>query len=113
MKKTIDTSKLSAAQIKAMIRHGILDKAEVQAEMLDTTTMDAMQFIHRHCTNDELASMAGIKTATWVWNMGAGNLAKMYKLIVDRMQITQSELLVIQSAAHVLHRIQLRKPDEG
>lgn len=108
MKKTIDTSKLSESQIRAMVRHGIIDKSELIAETLDATTMEAMNFCHRHFKNDDLASMAGVKTATWVWNMSAGNMTKMYSLIIERMQITQSELLIIQSAARVMNRIWLK-----
>jgi hypothetical protein len=52
--------------------------------------------------------MAGVKSATWVWNMAQGNIVKMYKLVIDNMNITPSELLIIQSAAHVMTRISQR-----
>lgn len=110
MKKTIDTNKLSAAQIKAMVRHGILDKS-VLKEPMSQTTMEAMQFFHRHFQNDELAAMAGKSTASWVWNIANGNTVKMYQLIIDRLQISPSELLIIQSASKVLTNTQLRKPE--
>jgi hypothetical protein len=108
MKVTIDTKNYTEAQLRTLVRQGIIDKSVIRKETLDTVSMEALQFMHRHYTNDEVASMAGVKTATWVWNMAQGNLVKMCKLIIDNMDITQSELLIIQSAAHVMSRIALR-----
>lgn len=108
MKVTIDTKNYTEAQLRTLVRQGIIDKSVLQQETLDAVSMEAMQFMHRHCSNDEIASMANVKTATWVWNMAQGNIVKMYKLVIDNMNITQNELLIIQSAAHVMTRIALR-----
>lgn len=108
MKVTIDTKNYTEAQLRTLVRQGIIDKSVLQKETLDAVSMEALQFMHRHCSNDEIASMANVKTATWVWNMAQGNIVKMYKLVIDNMNITQSELLIIQSAAHVMTRIALR-----
>jgi hypothetical protein len=35
----------------------------------------------------------------------------MYQLIIDRLQISPSELVIIQSASRVLANTQLRKPE--
>jgi hypothetical protein len=109
MKVTIDTKNYTEAQLRTLVRQGIIDKSVIRKETLDPIAMEALQFMHVHCTNDELASMAGIKTATWVWNMGQGHIVKMYKLLIENMNITPSEMLIIQSAAHVMTRIQLRE----
>lgn len=108
MKVTIDTKHYTEAQLRTLVRQGIIDKSVLKQETLDVVSMEALQFMHRHWSNDEIASMAGVKTATWVWNMAQGNIVKMYKLVLENMNITQSELLIIQSAAHVMTRIALR-----
>lgn len=110
MKKTIDTNKLSDRQKRALVRHGIIEKSDIEPE-LDNIAVEAMQFFHRHFTNDELANMAGKTTASWVWNIANGNTVKMYQLIIDRLQISPSELVIIQSASRVLTNTQLRKPE--
>lgn len=110
MKKTINIKTLSDTQKRALVRHGILDKS-VLDEPMSQTTMEAMQFFHRHFQNDELAAMAGKSTASWVWNIANDNTVKMYKLLIERLNITPSELLIIQSASKVLTNIQLRKPE--
>jgi hypothetical protein len=108
MKVTIDTKNYTEAQLRTLVRQGIIDKSVLRKETLDPIAMEALQFIHVHCTNDQISSMAGVKTATWVWNMAQGNIVKMYKLVIDNMNITPSELLIIQSAAHVMTRISQR-----
>jgi hypothetical protein len=108
MKVTIDTKNYTEAQLRTLVRQGIIDKSVLRKETLDPIAMDALQFMHVHYTNDQISSMAGIKTATWVWNMAQGNIVKMYKLVIDNMNITPSELLIIQSAAHVMTRISQR-----
>lgn len=110
MKKTININTLSDKQKRALVRHGILDK-EVLEQPLSPMTMEAMQFFHRHFQNDELAAMAGKTTAAWVWNIANGNVNKMYKLLIERLNITPNELLIIQSASKVLTNAQLRKPE--
>jgi hypothetical protein len=108
MKVTIDTKNYTEAQLRVLVRQGIIDKSVLKTETLDAISMEALQFMHVHYTNDQIAAMANIRTATWVWNMAQGNIVKMYKLIIDNMNITPSELLIIQSAAHVMTRISLR-----
>lgn len=111
MKKTIDTNKLSAAQIKAMVRYGILDKSEIATEVLDITSSEAMQFLHVHLRNSELASLASMRPATWAWNITNGHTIKLYKLLIERLNITPSELLILQSASHLITRIVARKAE--
>jgi hypothetical protein len=110
VKKTININTLSDTQKRVLVRHGILDKSVLE-EPMSQTTMEAMQFFHRHFQNDELAAMAGKSTASWVWNIANGNTVKMYQLIIDRLQISPSELVIIQSASRVLTNTQLRKPE--
>lgn len=111
MKVSINTRKLTESQIKTLVRQGILDKSHLPQETLSPIALEAMQFFHRHFSNDELAAMAGKSTAAWVWNIANGNTFKMYKLLIERLNITPSELLIIQSASKVLTNIQLRKPE--
>lgn len=110
MKVSIDTRKLTDAQKRALVRQGLLHKSHIEPEMNDTAR-EAMQFFHRHYSNDELAAMAGKSTAAWVWNIANGNTIKMYKLLIERLHITPSELLIIQSAMKIMHNTQLRKPE--
>jgi hypothetical protein len=108
MKVTIDTKNYTEAQLRTLVRQGIIDKSVLRKETLDPIAMEALQFMHVHYTNDQISAMAGVKSATWVWNMAQGNIVKMYKLVIDNMNITPSELLIIQSAAHVMTRIAQR-----
>lgn len=111
MKISINTRTLTEQQIRTLVRQGILDKSHLPQEELNPTAIEAMQFFHRHFSNDELAAMAGKSTAAWVWNIANGNTFKMYKLLIERLNITPSELLIIQSASKVLTNTQLRKPE--
>jgi hypothetical protein len=107
MKVSIDVKKLTDTQKRALVRQGLLHKSHIEPE-LNNVAIEAMQFFHRHFTNDELATMAGKTTAAWAWNIANDNTIKMYKLLIERLNITPSELLIMQSASKIMSNIQIR-----
>ncbi len=103
----IKTHELSIAQTKALIDAGIISADSIKP-VLTEKQFGAMCCVHAHFTNALMADMAGKSAQNFVYHMGNGNVAGMYKLVMQNTQLTESEIEVLAKAHRIVAGLRMR-----
>jgi len=103
----IKTHELSIAQTKVLIEAGILSPDVIKPVLTDKQ-FGAVSCVHAHFTNAMMADLAGKSLQNFVYHMGNGNVAGMYKLVMQNTQLTESEIEVLAKAHRIVGTLGVR-----